>query len=116
MLVLESKVDPRRALLAVELLYLVRSGSATGYQIRKAYMESFGISVSFGTIYPLLHLLHKSGYLTRRQLLGQGQKLYALTRAGQTKLDSNASFLKLFSNALKKSNHKQLRKNLLVFS
>jgi len=90
MLVLESKFDSRRALLAVELLYLIKSGYNTGYRIRKTYTEYFGISVSFGTIYPLLHALHKRGYLTRKRANEQGQKLYALSDEGQSMLDSNA--------------------------
>ena len=93
-------VDSRRALVPLELLYLVRTGYNTGYTIKKAYEHYFGISVSFGTIYPLLHSLHKNGFLTRRTLSGRTQKFYSLSKEGQKALDLNANFMKTFSRAL----------------
>ena len=115
MLVLESRFDSRRALLSVELLYLIKNGYNTGYRIKKAYSEYFGISVSFGTIYPLLHTLHKRGYLTRKRANEQGQKLYALSDEGRSMLNSNAIFLQTFSQALKRSNHTKSLKERIFF-
>jgi DNA-binding PadR family transcriptional regulator len=101
MSILESRFDSRRALLAVELLYLIKKGYNTGYDLKKGYNEYFGISVSFGTIYPLLYVLHKRGYLTRKRENKRGQKLYALSYGGRSMLNSNALFLQKFSQALK---------------
>jgi DNA-binding PadR family transcriptional regulator len=97
-------VDSRRALVPLELLYLVRMGYNTGYTIKKAYEKYFGISVSFGTIYPLLHSLHKGGFLTRKTLTGRTQKFYSLSREGQKALELNANFMKTFSRALSERN------------
>ena len=93
-------VDSRRALVPLELLYLVRKGYNTGYTIKKAYEQFFGISVSFGTIYPLLHSLYKGGFLTRKTQIGRTQKFYSLSRDGQKALEHNASFMRTFSRAL----------------
>jgi DNA-binding PadR family transcriptional regulator len=97
-------VDSRRALVPLELLYLVRIGYNTGYTIKKAYEQFFGISVSFGTIYPLLHSLHKGGFLTRKTQVGRTQKFYSLSREGQKALEHNAFFMKSFSKALNNRN------------
>jgi DNA-binding PadR family transcriptional regulator len=93
-------VDSRRDLVPLELLFLIKSGHNTGYSIKKAYEQYFGINVSFGTIYPLLHSLHRGGFLTRKILSARGTKFYALSREGQQALEFNASFVRTFSRVL----------------
>ena len=100
-------VDSRRALVPLELLYLVKKGFTTGYTIKKAYEKYFGISVSFGTIYPLLHSLYKGGFLTRKTQSGRTQKFYSLSREGVKALELNASFMKTFSRALSDRNSRR---------
>ena len=99
-------VDSRRDLVPLELLFLIERGHDTGYTLRKACEEYFGITVSFGTIYPLLHSLHKGGFLARRTLSGRTTKCYTLTEEGRTALDQNATFVKSFSKALNKRHKK----------
>jgi DNA-binding PadR family transcriptional regulator len=100
---LHQLVDSRKDLVPLELLFLIKRGYQTGYTLKKAYEEYFGISVSFGTIYPLLHSLHKGGYLARgASLSGRTPKFYSLTREGQKALDLNASFVRTFSKALER--------------
>lgn len=93
-------VDSRRDLVPLELLYLIKKGHNTGYQLKKAYDEYFGITVSFGTIYPLLHSLHKGGFLNRKRLPGRAKFFYTLNRDGERVLELNASFVQTFSKAL----------------
>jgi DNA-binding PadR family transcriptional regulator len=100
-------IDSKRALVPLELLFLVRRGYNTGYTIKKAYEDCFGITVSFGTIYPLLHALYKGGFLTRRTLAGKTTKFYSLTREGHKALDLNASFMKIFTKALSDRNDRR---------
>jgi len=100
-------VDSRRDLVPLELLFLIDRGHDTGYRLKKACEKYFGISVSFGTIYPLLHSLHKGGYLTRKTLSGRTTKTYSLTQEGRAALDLNATFVKSFSRALNNRNRRK---------
>jgi len=98
---LNQLVDSKKELVPLELLFLIKNGYNTGYALKKAYEEYFGITVSFGTIYPWLHSLYKGGYLAKAASnTGRTSKFYTLTREGQRALDLNASFLRTFSKVL----------------
>ncbi|MCL4519557.1 MAG: PadR family transcriptional regulator, partial [Thaumarchaeota archaeon] len=43
-----------RQLVDIEILYLLKSGSMSGYELRKRLQRSFSINVSYGTLYPHL--------------------------------------------------------------
>ena len=101
-------VDSRRDLVPLELLFLIKKGYNTGYTLKKAYEEYFGISVSFGTIYPLLHSLHKGGFLNRKISSGRAKSYYSLTRQGQKALERNVSFVRTFSKALSHPNQRKI--------
>jgi DNA-binding PadR family transcriptional regulator len=48
-----------RQLVDIEILYLLNFGAKSGYELRKSLSRSFGIKVSYGTLYPHLHALEK---------------------------------------------------------
>lgn len=89
----------RRALIRVELLFMMTEGYDTGYKLKKGYEELFGIKVSFGTIYPLLHQFNRIGYLSLHPIEG-GRNWYAITRKGRRFLEANTSFIRNFSENL----------------
>lgn len=49
-----------RQLVDIEILYLLNFGAKSGYELRKSLSKSFGIKVSYGTLYPHLHALERS--------------------------------------------------------
>jgi DNA-binding PadR family transcriptional regulator len=108
----ERSIDSRRALIPVELIFLIGLGYNTGYTLRKACEDRFGVTVSFGTIYPLLHSLQLEGYLAERTIFSgrTRKKIYSLTRDGHKALDVNAKFLRTFAKALSEK-HRTSREN-----
>jgi len=70
-------------------------------------LERHGYNLSPGTLYPILHGLEKSGYLTSSYELigGRRRRLYAITKSGQSILISGKSkvwelFRELFEDEL----------------
>jgi DNA-binding PadR family transcriptional regulator len=103
-------VDSRRALVPIEMLFLIDRGHKTGYAIRKAFKLKYGINVSFGTIYPMLHSLYRGGYLSKKMFPEKGTKIYSLTRKGSRWLSFNASFIKELSGDLNHRNNGRLER------
>jgi len=53
-----------KQLMDVEILYLLTFSPKSGYELRKLLSSWFKINVSYGTLYPHLHALEKSGLVT----------------------------------------------------
>ncbi|MHB8567135.1 MAG: PadR family transcriptional regulator [Nitrososphaerales archaeon] len=58
------RIQVARQLVDIEILYLLNFGSKSGYDLRKNLSRSFGIKVSYGTLYPHLHALERSNLIT----------------------------------------------------
>jgi DNA-binding PadR family transcriptional regulator len=50
-----------KQLVDIEILYLLTFSPKSGYELRKHLLNWFKISISYGTLYPHLHALEKSG-------------------------------------------------------
>lgn len=82
-----------RQLMDIEILYLLNFGPKTGYDLKKHLLELFRAEVSYGTIYPHLHSLQKSGLI--QEIGSKAQRTseavlrkitYALTHLGALSL------------------------------
>jgi|GEM_PF-2278462 DNA-binding PadR family transcriptional regulator len=94
-----SKIDPRNALFVFEVLYLIKMGSKSGYQVQKAFKDLLGLKVSFGLLYPTLHILLKQGYLTCDTSYSSERfprKVYSITEKGLEAIENNIKFMKYF--------------------
>jgi DNA-binding PadR family transcriptional regulator len=103
-------IDSRRALVSIEMLLLIDRGHKTGYAIKKAFEQKYGIDVSFGTIYPTLHSLHRGGFLSKKIFPEKGTKIYSLTRKGSRWLSLNALFINELSGELNHHNNGQAQR------
>src|SRR5579884_2950582 len=93
------KIDPRNALFVFEVLYLIKMGSKSGYQVQKAFKDLLGLKVSFGLLYPTLHILLKQGYLTCDTSYSSERfprKVYSITEKGLEAIENNIKFMKYF--------------------
>jgi len=86
------------------ILSLLESFPMTGYALRKMLVSQFGMKTSYGTLYPRLKSLQKSGiikYTDNTGLLAARKSgiNYELTPSGKKVFDSN---LRLFQEFLKR--------------
>lgn len=82
----ESKVVARQ-LVDIEILYLLRFGDKSGYELKKELLNSFSINVSYGTLYPHLHSLEKSHliagvWMQKDSSVALKKRVYNLTPTG----------------------------------
>jgi DNA-binding PadR family transcriptional regulator len=81
------------------ILSLLREFSElSGYGLHKKIKERSGIDLSYGSIYPSLHLFISQGLITSRVVMPERslrspQRLYSLTESGENQLDVMLSFL-----------------------
>ncbi len=83
-----------RQLIDTEILYLLKFGRKSGYELRKHLLRSFAISVSYGTLYPHLRSLEKSGLIEgvwqqKESSLALRKRVYSLTPEGIATLISS---------------------------
>jgi PadR family transcriptional regulator PadR len=81
----------RRGSLELIVLHLLSMGEAYGYEIVTALTErtSGGLSVTDGTLYPVLYRLERGGYVAVRwdtPPRGVPRKYYRLTKSGEAEL------------------------------
>ncbi len=50
-----------RALLDVFIVYTLNADPRSGYDIKKTLAKQFGVKISYGSLYPHLHSLQRSG-------------------------------------------------------
>jgi DNA-binding PadR family transcriptional regulator len=95
-----------RSLLDVEILFLLRLSPHNGYSLRKAIFEAFGMKISFGTLYPHLKALEKSGIIAAQQKPGQsgrnGQRsrVLQLTRKGRFEFEREIRSISMLLSAV----------------
>lgn len=76
-----------RQLVDIEILYLLSFGAKSGYELRKLLSAGFGIRVSYGTLYPHLHALEKSNFISGIWSHKEGaaplkKRVYSLSKEG----------------------------------
>ncbi|MDG6998652.1 MAG: PadR family transcriptional regulator [Nitrososphaerota archaeon] len=77
-----------RRLVDLEILYLLTFSPRSGYELKKQLLSCFKINVSYGTLYPHLHSLEKTGYVNGKQhqkyeSAPLKKRIYSLTSAGK---------------------------------
>lgn len=79
-----------RALLDPIILLLMEPGNKTGYRIAKTLENTFGLRLSWGTLYPHLHQLERDGMISgRKKMSATTSHLgieYSLTETGRQEL------------------------------
>jgi DNA-binding PadR family transcriptional regulator len=76
-----------KQLVDIEILYLLTFSPKSGYELRKQLLNWFKINVSYGTLYPHLHSLEKTGFITGKwqqkfESAPLRKCIYSLTQAG----------------------------------
>ena len=68
----------------IHVLYHTDTRPFYGQELKEE-LEEHGYSISYGTLYPLLHALHAEGYLEREDRIvdGKKRKYYSLTESGR---------------------------------
>ncbi|MGI0090480.1 MAG: PadR family transcriptional regulator [Nitrososphaerales archaeon] len=76
-----------KQLVDIEILYLLTFTPKSGYELRKQLLNWFKINVSYGTLYPHLHSLEKTGFITgawqpKFDAAPLRKRIYSLTPSG----------------------------------
>jgi DNA-binding PadR family transcriptional regulator len=87
-----------KQLVDIEILYLLTFSPKSGYELRKKLLSWFKISISYGTLYPHLHSLEKSGLILGawQQKFDEAplkKRMYSMTPLGQKILRNNVENL-----------------------
>jgi DNA-binding PadR family transcriptional regulator len=109
----EGRLSPQTAevasaakqLVDIEILYLLTFSPKSGYELRKKLLSWFKISISYGTLYPHLHALEKSGLILGawQQKFDEAplkKRMYSLTPQGQKILRANVESLSKISTTM----------------
>ncbi|MCJ7560717.1 PadR family transcriptional regulator [Candidatus Bathyarchaeota archaeon] len=93
----EVQVKLAKGLLDLIILQYLNSQPMHGYQVITKIRRSFGVYFGPSTIYPLLALLEKKGYITSEWNMQseRPRKVYQLTNEGQTMLNFTEDSLNL---------------------
>lgn len=91
-----------KQLVDIEILYLLTFSAKSGYELRKKLLSWFKINISYGTLYPHLHALEKSGLIQGawQQKFDEAplkKRMYSLTPMGQKVLRGNVEILSKIS-------------------
>jgi DNA-binding PadR family transcriptional regulator len=95
-------VSATKQLVDIEILYLLTFSPKSGYELRKKLLSWYKINISYGTLYPHLHSLEKSGLIigTWQQKFDEAplkKRMYSLTPTGQKILRGNIENLSRIS-------------------
>jgi DNA-binding PadR family transcriptional regulator len=76
-----------KQLVDIEILYLLTFSPKSGYELKKQLLNWFKINVSYGTLYPHLHSLEKTGFITGKwhqkfESAPLKKRVYSLTEPG----------------------------------
>lgn len=87
-----------KQLVDIEILYLLTFSPKSGYELKKQLQNWFKINVSYGTLYPHLHSLESTGYVTGKwqqkfETAPLKKRTYTLTQAGEETLRGNIESL-----------------------
>lgn len=80
------------------ILRLLKEKPRWGYEINMAVRDMFGVYLSAGTLYPLLHSLEEEGYVEglweTEKGRGRGRRVYRITERGMGFLTAGERALK----------------------
>ena len=87
-----------KQLVDIEILYLLTFSPKSGYELRKQLLNWFKINVSYGTLYPHLHSLEKTGFVIGKwqqkfEAAPLKKRTYTLTQAGNEVLRGSVESL-----------------------
>lgn len=87
--------DLFRGFIPIHILYHAGKQEVFGQALRQE-LERHGYSLSFGTLYPILHRLEKGGLLrsSTSNVAGKRRKYYRLTPAGRILLGKAKSYIR----------------------
>jgi PadR family transcriptional regulator PadR len=93
----EVQVKLAKGLLDLIILQFLNSQPMHGYQVITKIRKSFGVYFGPSTIYPLMAMLEKKGYITSQWNMQseRPRKVYQLTTEGQTMLNFTEDSLNL---------------------
>ena len=94
-----------KQLVDIEILYLLTFSPKSGYELRKQLLNWFKINVSYGTLYPHLHSLERTGFISGKwhQKFDSAplrKRIYSLTQAGRDVLQGSIESLTKISLAM----------------
>ena len=105
-----------KAFLDIIILGLLNKQSICGYELLTGVYGRFGILLSPGTLYPLLHKLEKKGLVEGK--LDRKRKNYVLTRKGLETLKISSRYLKtlrsIFFNTLEEEQIFRMKKEIVI--
>ncbi len=102
----EVQVKLAKGLLDVIILQFLNSQPMHGYQIISQIRKSFGVYFGPSTVYPLLGLMERKGYLASEWNMenDRPRKVYRLTNEGQGVLDFTENSLNLMVKKINTDN------------
>ena len=89
-------VQVRKGLLELCILNALADEERYGYDLVKTLVETHGLGVSEGTVYPLLSRLRVAGLISSRleeSSAGPARKYYSLTKEGRKSMDTMNDYL-----------------------
>jgi len=89
-------VQVRKGLLELCILNALANEERYGYDLVKTLVETHGLGVSEGTIYPLLSRLRVAGLIASRleeSSSGPARKYYSLTKEGRKTMETMNDYL-----------------------
>lgn len=104
-------VQVRKGVLELCILRALENDERYGYELVKALAAVPGLSITEGTLYPLLSRLRVAGLISARLVEsaeGPVRKYYALTREGRRTLTAMTEFLEQVNDGTRKLNQQQL--------
>ncbi|MEM2902263.1 MAG: PadR family transcriptional regulator [Candidatus Bathyarchaeia archaeon] len=91
------------------VLRLLKDKPRWGYEINMAVRDMFGVYLSAGTLYPLLHSLEEEGYVEglweTEKGKGRGRRIYRITERGRGFLTVGERTLKGITRRLSLGEH-----------
>ena len=114
----ETQTKLTKGLLDMIVLQYLDEQSMHGYQIISKIRKSFGVYLGPSTIYPLLGLLEKKGYVTSiwNTCTVRPRKMYKLTNEGKNVLNFTENSLKLIVKNMGTDNKTQIQAPPLIYT
>ncbi len=102
----KNKIALLQGTLDLVVLRLLESGPASGWDITQRIHVLSGemLNVNYGSLYPALHRLEASGWITSEWGESENNrraKFYTLTRTGRKQLETEREHWERFSSALR---------------
>jgi DNA-binding PadR family transcriptional regulator len=114
----ETQTKLTKGLLDMIVLEYLDEESMHGYQIISKIRKGFGVCLGPSTIYPLLGLLEKKGYVASAWNMStvKPRKMYKLTNEGKNVLNFTENSLKLIVKNMKTDDNIRIQAAPLVYA